>query len=385
MLRLIAFASLGSFLGGLVVALVGPPGAGVAIAATSFMVLLFATILTRVAGSVSGSITASPAATQQARDAGRLGLARIDALRETGIQIDDHPLCEIDLTVQPLTGPAFATTTRTVVPLTDVATFQPKTEHEVAVLLDGSPEVAFVDNGLMPRERERLRVPPRDAVPLLTVEPHTRVVDGHRKGPLLGAGRTGRPLRLVLFAVVAVAAAAVVVAPYRVAVAQTVDAVQDGHLRPDLREPGLLAQARGALADEIGHDALVSLVVSKDTITVEAPLAPGETTTDRWTYRAGRVSHEGAATVQPGLPGEQLRWSDIALDRLWPLMETAAAQVDRPVGDAVASVRRSIDRASGSLTFVEPVGPPVITFSIGDAYGSTPFQFTADGTGRADE
>ena len=55
-------------------------------------------------------------------------------------------------------------------------------------------------------------------------------------------------------------------------------------------------------------------------------------------------------------------------------------EVGLPVGDASASVRRSPDGDIDSETFAEPVGPPVITFSIGDDYGSTPFRFAADGT-----
>jgi len=379
-LRLIAFAALGALLGGVVVAIVGPPGAGIAIAGVAFTVLVFATVMTRVAGSLGGSVAASPKAVQQARDARRLGLARVDALRQTGTQINDQPLCDVDVTVQPLTGSAFATTVRTVVPITDVPRFQPGAELEVAILLDGGPEIAFVDGELSPRDRERLTVPARRSVPVLRVEPHTRVVDGRRKGPLLGVGPKGRPLRLVLFAVVTAAAAAAVVAPYRVAVAQTVEAIQDGHLRPDMRQPDLLAQAQEALVEEIGHDQVTSVVVTKDFVTVDAPLRAGETATDRWTYRGGRVSNEGAATIQPGLAEEQYAWSDVALDQLWDLMETSAAEVGLPVGDASASVRRSPDGDIDSATFAEAVGPPVMTFSIGDDYGSTSFRFAADGT-----
>lgn len=380
MLRLIAFAALGSLLGGVVVAIVGPPGAGVAIAGVSFTVLIFATVMTQVARSMGSSVAASPKAVQEARDARRVGLARVDALRQTGTQINDQPLCDIDVTVQPLTGSAFAATVRTVVPLTAIPMFQPGTEREVAILLDGGPEVAFVDGELSPRDHDRLTVPARRSVPLLTVEPHTRIVDGRRKGPLLGVGKKGRPLRLALFAVVAVAAAAVVVAPYRVAVAQTVDAIQDGHLRPDMRHPDLLAQAQEALIAEIGHDQVTSIVVTEDFVTVDAPLRAGETKTDRWTYRNGRVSDEGAASVQPDLPAEQFAWSDVALDTVWGLMETSAEEVGLPVGDASVSVRRTPDGDIQSDTFSQPVGPPAISFSIGDAYGSTSFRFAGDGS-----
>jgi len=379
-LRLIAFAALGSLLGGLLLAFIDPSGSGMAIAGISLTVFVLAFTFTRIAGSMSGVVTASPTTVQQARDARRLGLARVDALRQTGTQINDQPLCDIDLTVRPLSGQAWATTIRTIVPLADIPRFQPGTRVEVAVLIEGGPEVAFVDGELSPFERDRLSVPDRSSVPFVPIEKHTRIVDGTRKGPLLGVGRRGRPVRLVLFALVTVAAAAAVVYPYQEAVEQTVDAVQKGELRPDLRQPAVLSQAQQSLQEAIGHDRIVSVFVSKDYVIVEAPIAPGDIKTDRWTYRGGRVDHEGAAPSQPRLAEEQMSWSDISLDQLWPLMESAAAEVALPVGDTTAYVARSTDSNIDSPTFGQSVAAPTISFSIGDDYGSTSFQYTGDGT-----
>ncbi|WP_240773511.1 hypothetical protein [Plantibacter sp. M259] len=239
MLRLIAFAALGALLGGVIVITVGPPDVGYAVAGVALPVFIMTSVLTLVARSVGNAVGASPQAVQQAKDARRLGVARVDALRQTGTQINDQPLCELDLTVQPLHGAAFASTMRTVVPLTAIPMFQPGTERDVAILLDGGPEVAFIDAGeLAPAERSRLRVPARASVPFLPVEPHRRIVDGRRRGPLLGVGRAGRPGRFALFAIVAIAAAAIVVVPYHQSVAQAIAALEDGRLRPDLRRPG---------------------------------------------------------------------------------------------------------------------------------------------------
>lgn len=362
------------------VALVGPPGTGITVAGVSLTVLILCLVMTAVVRSVGGTMAASPEAVQQARDARRLGLARIDSLRQTGTQVNDQPLCELGLTVQPLSGSAFATTMRTIVPLTAIPAFQPRTEHEVAILLEGGPEVAFVDDALSPDERARLRVPARSSVPVVEVTPYTRVVGGRRKGPWLGVGRQGRPLRLLAYAVVAVAAAAVVVVPYREGLAQTVEAIQDGRLHADLRRPDVLAQAQQALEREIGHDAVVSVYVGADLVIAEAPLTPGDTRTDRWTYRGGRVSHDGPASIQPELAEEQLAWCDVAFDQVWPLMESAAEQVGLPVGDASAYVVRSVDSSVDSPTFGRSVGPATISFSIGDDYGSTSFRYAADGS-----
>ncbi|UBH05252.1 hypothetical protein K8P10_000763 [Leucobacter sp. Psy1] len=382
MLRLIAFAAVGALLGGVIVTIVGPPGAGTIAVSIAIPVGILATVLSGVGRSLGGAIGASPQVVEAARAAGRVGIARIDALRQTGTQINDQPLCELDLTVQPLHGPAFASTMRTVVPVTAIPQFQPGTERAVAVLLEGGPEVAFIDSGEAPSQDPwGVTVPARDAVPFIPVERHTRIVDGKRKGPLLGVGRAGRPKRVMLYAVVAIAAAALVVLPYHEAVVQSLSAVQDGRLRADLRQADALGDAHRALESEIGHDRVTSIVVSSDFVIVEAPLVVGETKTDRWTYRGGRVTHDGAAPIQPDFAEEQFAWSDVALDQVWPLLEEGAAQVGLPVGDATVSITRSTDDDIDSETFAHPTGSPHIVFSIGDEYGSTFFSAAADGTG----
>ncbi|MBD8465268.1 hypothetical protein IFU30_03210 [Plantibacter sp. CFBP 8798] len=382
MLRLIAFAALGALLGGVIVIAVGPPDVGYAVAGVALPVCIFATVLSLVGRSMGSAIGASPEAVQQAKDARRLGIARVDALRQTGTQINDQPLCELDLTVQPLHGAAFASTMRSVVPLTAIPMFQPGTERDVAILLDGGPEVAFIDAGeLSADERARLRVPARASVPFLPVEPHRRIVDGRRRGPLLGVGRAGRPGRFALFAIVAIAAAAIVVVPYHQSVAQAIVALEDGRLRPDLHRPEALAEAQRALQEAIGHDRVVSITVAADFVIVQAPLTVGDTKTDRWEYRYGQVTNDGEASIQPESAAEQFSWSDVALDRVWALMQDGAEQVDLPVGDALAYVVRSTDTDVDSPTFARPAGPPQITFSIGDDYGSTSFVADADGSG----
>ncbi|KQM16338.1 hypothetical protein ASF83_10890 [Plantibacter sp. Leaf171] len=384
MLRLIAFAALGALLGGIIVIAVGPPDIGYAVAGVALPVCIFATVLSLVGRSLGSAIGASPQAVQQAKDARRLGVARIDTLRQTGTQINDQPLCELDLSVQPLNGPAFATTMRTVIPVTAIPTFQPGTERDVAVLLDGGPEVAFIDAGeLSADERSRLRVPARASLPFLPLQPHQRIVDGRRRGPLLGVGRAGRPGRFALFAIVAVAAAAIVVVPYHQSVAQAIIALEDGRLRPDLRRPEALSEAQRALQEAIGHDRVVSITVAADFVIAQAPLTVGDTKTDRWEYRYGQVTHQGAASSEPESAAEQFSWSDVALDRMWSLLEEGAEQVDLPVGDASLYLVRSTDTDVHSPTFARPAGPPQVTFSIGDDYGSTSFVAPADGSALA--
>ncbi len=88
-------------------------------------------------------------------------------------------------------------------------------------------------------------------------------------------GRRGRPWRLALFAVATIVAATVVLLPYRDGIALTVAAWQDGRWSADMRTPDSLQTAKRALQAEIGHDQVVSIVVTPDAVIVDAPIRPG--------------------------------------------------------------------------------------------------------------
>jgi len=378
MLRLLAFLALGATVGGLLVAALGDPGAGFGIFGFALPVFIVSTVIVRVTTSLAPSLP-SPAAVTAARDARRLGRARIDAVRQTGTLINEQPLCEIDVTVIALDGGTWATTIRLIVPLIELAAYQPGLERDVVILLDGGPEVVFAGGELSPTERERLVVPARSAVEVRSIEAGTRVHNGRRRGPLLGVGRRGRPWRVTLFAVAAIAATTVVLLPYRDGVALTLGAWQDGRGTVDMRTPDALQTAERALQTEIGHDLVVSIVVTPDAVIVDAPVRPGEKATDEWEFRAGRVSHEGAALSQPRVAQEQFPWSDLALDRVWPALQEASTQSDLPVGTTPVSIMRTSDGDIDSPTFNENVGVPRMSFGLRDDYRSASFTLSADG------
>ncbi|MEH3088156.1 MAG: hypothetical protein PGN24_00715 [Microbacterium arborescens] len=381
MLRLIFFAAIGALLGGAVVEYVGPPGAGWLIMGIALPVAIVSGVFVLVGRSLAGGVAASPAAVTDARDVGRFGLARIDALSQTGTQINDQPLCDIDLTVQPLVGSAYATTLRSIVPLTELPAFQPGALREVVLLLDGGPEVAFVDGEIAPAKRAGIVVPARSAVPFVAMPRYSRISDGRRRGPLLGVGRSGRPLRVVAYLLVAVLAGAAVTLPHQEAVGQTIAALRDGRLHPDLRDADTLAQARAALEREIGHDQVASIVILPDLVIVDAPIAAGSTRTDQWMYRGGQVSHDGAAPTQPDSTAEFFSWSDIAPGGIRSALDQASEESGLPVDDASVSFRRSPDGDIQSATFAEPVGPVQLSFSLDDDYDSAFFRAAADGSG----
>ncbi|MEZ3157770.1 hypothetical protein AB1K56_12660 [Microbacterium sp. BWR-S6Y] len=378
MLRLLASAALGAAIGGLIVSLLGRPDPGMLILGIALGVFLATTTVIRLAGGLAVA-TPSPAAVREARDGRRLGRARVDAVRQTGTFLNEQPVCDIDVTVAALTGDAWATTVRRIVPLTELPAYRTGCERDVAILIDGGPEIAFADGELSPAEIERLVVPPRSDVPLRPVPPGTRIGGGRRRGPLIGVGRRGRPLRLTLFALVAVGAASVVVLPFRAAVVPTLEAWADGRASVDLRQPDEIETAARALREAIGHDRVVAITVLPDAVVVDAPISVGAVETDEWTYRGGRVDHDGPARPQPELAAEQFSWDDVSLERLWPAMRSAADESGLPVGDAVARVVRSTDTDVQSDTFIRAVGPPEMTFSLSDDYRDAFFRLSAQG------
>ncbi|MFJ6679697.1 hypothetical protein ACIQLK_11325 [Microbacterium sp. NPDC091382] len=383
MLRLVFSAAVGALIGGAVAALVGPPGAGVWVLAIAVPIGILSVVFTRLGASGLASTSVSQDDLTRARTEDRLGVARIEAVRQTGTQINDQPVCEIDVTVQPRRGAAYATTLRSIVPLVELASVRPGPAalRPVAILIEGGPEFGFIDGEVSPEEIAGLIVPPQGSVPTLAWPKAQRVVNGARRGPLLGVGPRGRVLRGILFTVVALAVAVAVVAPYSRAVVMTAQAAQDGRIGVDLRRPDELAVAVQALEDEIGHDNVSSVLIRSDFIRVEAPLTPGDTETDVWMYRGGVVDHEGAAPSQPDLAAEQFSWIDIALSKVWTLMERASAESGIPVGDASAVVSRGTDGDIDSETFGESVEAPEMFISLRTDYKNVSFRVNADGSG----
>ncbi len=381
MLRLIFSAAVGALVGGAIAALVGPPGAGIWILAIALPVGILSLVFIRLGASGLASTSVSQDDLTRARAEDRLGVARIEAVRQTGTQINDQPVCEIDVTVQPRRGAAYATTLRSIVPLVELGALRPGAIRPVAILIEGGPEFGFIDGEVSPEEVAGLTVPPQGSVPTLAWPKAQRVVNGARRGPLLGIGPRGRVLRGILFVVVALAVAAAVVAPYSRAVVMTVQAAQEGRIGVDLRRPDELAVAVQALEDEIGHDEVSSVLIRSDFIRVEAPLTPGKTETDVWMYRGGVVDHEGAAPSQPDLASEQFSWKDIALSKVWALMGKVSAESGIAIGDASAVVSRSTDGDIDSETFGKSVEAPEMFISLRTDYKSVSFRVNADGSG----
>ena len=374
MVRLVFFLSVGLVLGSIVAQIVGPPGAGVWGFPVGITVAALSGTFIMIAKSMRGVQLPSPQQIAAARDAGRLAICRIDALRQTGTRINDQPLCELDLTVQPRDSGAFRTTTRIVVPVTAVPGVQPGARRVVARLAADGPEVVLLDDDAS--GWADVEIPPAaDAGSPRIPEPGVIRPDGTRRRPIVGVGRRGRGVRFVVFALAVVAGAAVVVLPFRVGLMQTVEALQHGRLHADLRQPEALEQAIASLEREIGHGTASDAVVFDDMITVEAPIVPGERASDDWIYRGGVVEHRGPSLIQPEDAGEQFELSDVDWSRLMPAVSEAGGLTE------VASNEET--SFSVSRGFAGEDGPALVEvrFSFEDPYHSAWFVMRADGSG----
>lgn len=382
MIRLFFFVGLGLVLGAAVVQVVGPPGAGVWGFPVGLMLSIVCGVFVLIARSMRGVLAsmASPEQIEQARNGGRMGLARVESLRQTGTQINDQPVCDIDVVVRMQGGDAFRTTSRRILEVTEIPRYQPGTVHVVAQIAEDRPALAFTDDD------------PTAQVWSLTTVPtdgsgvRTWTLDGdvaaNGRRPLLGMGSRGRPLRLALFAAATVLAATAVVYPYRVGLGQTIDALGEGRLHPEVRDPAVLADAIGQLRDALGHDQVVDVHVSSDLISVEAPLEPGELAADAWIYRRGHLERQGPATIQPSTVKEQFSLGDVAWERFDGLVERAVDEADlRGPVEAWIGVSRATNDDVESDDFSQSTGEVELTISVDGDYGSASFRAAADGSG----
>lgn len=386
MLRLLFFIGSGLVIGGGVVALIGPPGAGAGAFAVGLPVAICSAVLVLVGRSLRGVQMPSAQMIDAAVAAGRGAVARVDVLRQTGTQINDRPLCELELTVQPRSGRAFRTTMKRIVAITEVPAYQPGSVHEAVLLVDGGPDVALVPGGALTGSavlQEFAVVPDAaDAGPLLVPEPGLPTADGGRRRPLIGIGRKGRPVRIAAFVIAALVAATVVVLPFRGAVVESAAALRTtGQLHADLRAGAPLERAIGELERSIGHGSIVNATVSEDLVTVEAAVVPGEQETDDWSYRRGVVKHSGPALIQPDGADEQFLLSDVDWRSIERALDRARVLAELPDADrTIVSVRRATDHDVHSDSFARQVGPVEIVLSVANDYHSAWFRMNAHGT-----
>jgi hypothetical protein len=135
--------ALGVAIGGFVGMVAFPRGLYVVAFVVGFVLWLLLTLVRTFAAVATAmpSRSAAPALPSQ------LALARVESIRRTGLEINDQPQCDLTLVVGPRdgSGQAYATTTRAILDVVTLASFQPG-----AVVVVARPDPALPDVTLVP-------------------------------------------------------------------------------------------------------------------------------------------------------------------------------------------------------------------------------------------
>lgn len=395
MLRIAFFLGIGCLLGGIVAAIVGPPGAGGWQIPVGLTLAIVAGTLVLIARAFRGVPVVPAEVVAAARAANRLGVARVDVLSETGTRVNEQPLCELTLTVQP--GPdagaaPFRVRIRQVIPVSQIAGYAPGTRHVAALLSASGPELVLLDDPVAAVAWAGVEIPEADAAgAVLTPQGGVLRADGSRRRPLIGTGRRGRPARVVVYILAAAVAAGAVLWPLRPALALSASALADGRLHADLREPAYLPESIATLTAAIGHENAFDVVVTEDFMTVQAPVVPDSgTASDEWQLRRGVVEHRGPALIQPRAAAEQFPLDEVSWDAFGPALVEGAKLAEAAgitgitsevLGEAHFTVQRSTDSDVHSDSFGQSVGPVTVRFSLHGPYDAAFFEMAPDGSG----
>jgi len=327
-------------------------------------------ILVSIGRTFAGARQARPQDVDAAVRENRVSLAKVLETRATGTSINDQPLCEIRLVVASRTRPAYTTTTRSIVNLGRLPGLQRGAVVVVAQLDAERPDVALLD----PAPADWQDIADRDThvrdLPEAPVWDAGPARGRDRRGlvrvpavlflvlALVGFGARVWPVRDEALALVqgtplaevqAEAAAAAGVGPATgdgEEPAPAVDLFSAAHTRPAIDD--LVAVAGGSQFTEVG--------IYGDYIVAEGLTAPGEPTTDRYTWRGGEATRDGAAPIQPepeDLPDELFDVTTVD----WSLVEPLVAQVPELTG------------------ITAPGGPSVLVRRATDVAVATPVEF----------
>ncbi|WP_431838496.1 hypothetical protein [Cellulomonas sp. Y8] len=342
-------------------------------------------VLVSIGRTFAGARSARPQDVEAALRENRVSLAKVLETRATGTSINDQPLCEIRLVVASRTRPAYTTTTRSVVNLGRLPGLQRGAVVVVAQLDAERPDVALLD----PAPAGWQEIADRDTS--VRDLPEAPVWEA---GPARGRDRRGLiRIPAVLLLVLALVGFGARVWPVRdeaLALAQgtpleEVQAEAGAASGPvtdtETAAPVDLfaaANTRGAvddLAAVAGGTQFTEVGIYGDYIVAEGLTAPGAPTTDRYTWRDGEATRDGAAPIQPdpaALPDEL--FDVTAVD--WSLVEPLVAQVPELTG---------ITAPDGPSVLVRRATDPAVTTPVefhlwlGDEYYDA--FLTADATG----
>ncbi|WOF21807.1 hypothetical protein N8K70_10465 [Microbacterium betulae] len=296
---------------------------------TAIVVISLLLPLILVARTFGPLARATPQRIQEAIDAGRLGAARIDALRRTGTTINDQPLCEIDLSVSAGDRAAYRTTIKQIVDIVDIPRRQPGSAVAVVRVEAASPDVVIVDRPLSDLDARVSSLPARERLPEWRDDPKAAEKHGRRDGPLIGIGAEGRGWRFLAYAGLFAAGAAAVLLPASDEVERRALDLVTGEDHSSMFAPGRLEEALAAIEEASGTDESVDITVYTDFVSAEMATAPGASTFDTYSYRRGAATNDGPSIIQPTDPElEVFRLDDVAWDRAPRMLDESYERTD---------------------------------------------------------
>jgi hypothetical protein len=386
--RVIWFISLGIILAAIGMSALGAWEAfgwtfavGMTLFVLSSILVIFASV------SIVGGPPASPKLIETALRQHRGALVRIDRLRNTTTEINDQPVCELEVTVRSAHGLVYRTKLRRVIRLTELVTYQRGTVHPGVVLTEDGPELALLEEGEAASaafaQTRGLEIPEPNAAGDFRVAPDGIVRDnGTRRKPLLGRGKKGRAGRRVLYVVAILAGIAIAVLPNTRFTSYTALALQQGQLTLDNWDSAYLEYLIPKLEDELGHDLVEAVYIGDAVIGVNAPIGIDTTNSDSWTIRNGGFERNGPYSGQPESSAEFFSLDDVNWAGIEPLVERALDEARSEIGEVTDdNISVSVDRATDddveSDQFGRPVGDIEIRISLTGDYSSA--SFVSDG------
>lgn len=310
----------------------------------------------------------------------RVSLARVLETRATGSSVNDQPVCDIRLVVASRTRPAYTTTTRALVNLGTLPALQNGAVVVVAQLHADRPEVALLDPApadwrdaaqrdttvrTMPEAPvwEAPPAPGRDRRGLLRIPGVLLVV-----AFLAGVGLRAWPERDVVTSLAQGTSLSDAVAQ------RDRDRAEAASIFPAVRTREVVDD----LAEVAGGTQFTEVLLFQTYAVAEALTTPGAQTTDRFVWRDGGASRDGAATIQPDpaeLPDELFDVTQVD----WSVVERLTAQAAELTG---------IDDADGPTVIVrrsttDEGAPLQVVVSVDDDYRDA--WLTADASGNVVE
>lgn len=278
------------------------------------MMLMPLSIIRDLLRPATGPVSLSPEQFAEADAAGRVALARVVEVRQTGAELNNQPLCEFDLMVVPQQGAPFVATIRRVVPLLELAQVG---EGEIMVVVRNAKNpqrVRPVKNPTSEWERRAESDPQvrRAEAPAPPEKPAGRLRGAWLWGALLvGAVVVGVPASA---AVAARAEAGTLIIPsltdpLGLAAAERLKEKQAEERQIVGAERG--NEARDAFLSALPEPRAMEVTIFRDRVDVVAPTAPGAATFDQWEFSDGAVTREGAARSQPRAEEAQLALFDL--------------------------------------------------------------------------